>query len=76
MPVREKTIRVIKKNRVAAGPSLRIGLGSMPQTPEAGHPRARVIRDAQGRTVIEVVCACGRAFNLECAIEPAEGSRK
>lgn len=76
MPVQEKTIRVIKKNRVSAGKPLRIGLGSMPQTPQAGHPRARVIQDAQGRTVIEVVCTCGRTFNLECDMEPAEGSQK
>ena len=65
---------VLKKSQVkSAGTRV---LGEAPAGPVAseapeGLPQARIVEQANGLVVVEVVCECGRTIYLNCECRPS-----
>jgi hypothetical protein len=60
-----EAVRVLKKDMVKLVGSCRIGAPN-PAAPAAAWPQARLIDSGDGKTVIEVTCACQEKIYIQC----------
>ncbi len=68
MAQRRKAMIKADKVRLEGSVDLPAGAADAPQAPSAGaaEPAARILRQDDGVTVVEIVCACGKKLCLNC----------
>ncbi len=70
MAQRRKTMIKAENVRIEGSVELPAGYGgakSLSTTPrKGGEPAAKIVEQNDGRTIIEIVCACGQKMRLNC----------
>lgn len=59
-------LRVLKKDMVKPGEPRRLDDCAAAEDSVPGGPRARIVEQAGGSAVVEVICTCGRSIHLKC----------